>query len=377
MNQKHIGLVVVLIAVIGGIYFLQSMKAVPIPDDGLVLETDVVVAAAGPTDYIPDERAISSKKSKFTLAPELRGIAGYLNTDPNISIAGLKGKVVLVDFWTYTCINCIRTLPYLKGWHETYEDDGLVIIGVHTPEFTFEREYDNVKAAVDKNEISYAVVQDNDYRTWRAYENRYWPRKYLIDIDGFIRYDHIGEGGYAQTEDVIQDLLKERMERLGRAATIEDAKVSDTVDVTFGQINTPEIYFGYKFARGNFGNVEGYKPGKVVHYVLPDDRKENKAYIEGDWRNDEDGMELISERAKIILEYDAKVVNIVAGSENGTEIEILVDGKPVSSVDVVDGLLTVQEHKLYNVVDGETYGKHVLEIIVKEPGFQIFTFTFG
>src|SRR3989338_3704157 len=183
--------------------------------------------------------------------PELPKGLIWLNSKP-LTMAGLQGKVVLVDFWTYSCVNCIRTQSHLNEWHEKYADQGLVIIGVHTPEFEFEKEYENVKAAVEKYGLKYTVVQDNDYATWRAYKNRYWPHKYLIDIDGFIRYDHIGEGAYAETERVIQELLKEKMEREGSVKPLEAVKGTiEAVDVDFVKVRTPEIYFGYGFTRGN------------------------------------------------------------------------------------------------------------------------------
>jgi thiol-disulfide isomerase/thioredoxin len=153
-------------------------------------------------------------KSQFKPAPELAKITSYINSQP-ITLADLRGKVVLVDFWTYSCINCIRTIPYLNAWHEKYADDGLVIVGIHTPEFEFEKDYNNVKAAVEKFDIKYPIAQDNEKDTWNAYENLYWPRKYLIDTEGYIRYDHIGEGAYAETEKVIQSLLAERAENIG------------------------------------------------------------------------------------------------------------------------------------------------------------------
>jgi len=148
-------------------------------------------------------------KSQFKRAPEFAETNEYINTAP-IKLADLRGKVVLVDFWTYTCINWIRTIPYLVDWNEKYANNGLVIVGVHTPEFEFEKNIDNVKAAVDKFGLKYPLVQDNDKGTWNAYENRYWPRIYLVDTEGYIRYDHIGEGGYAEIEKVIQSLLQER-----------------------------------------------------------------------------------------------------------------------------------------------------------------------
>lgn len=152
----------------------------------------------------------SIDKSQFKKAPEFDRVTGYLNTKP-IGLSDLKGKVVLVDFWTYSCINCIRTIPYLVDWNEKYADKGLAIVGVHAPEFEFEKNIENVKEAVERFGIKYPVIQDNDKGTWNAYQNQYWPRKYIVDNEGYVRYDHIGEGGYAETEKVIQSLLQERI----------------------------------------------------------------------------------------------------------------------------------------------------------------------
>ena len=155
-----------------------------------------------------DDKKTELKQGAYPKAPDFAGIERWINSEP-LKIEGLKGKVVLVDFWTYTCINCIRTLPYLKEWDKKYKDRGLVIVGVHTPEFEFEKKYENVVNAVNEYQIKYPVAQDNDYATWRAYQNRYWPHKFLIDMDGYIRYDHIGEGAYEETEKMIQQLLNE------------------------------------------------------------------------------------------------------------------------------------------------------------------------
>jgi thiol-disulfide isomerase/thioredoxin len=147
-------------------------------------------------------------KAGFKKAPDFTEITGYINTDP-VQLGDLNGKVVLVHFWTYTCINCIHTIPYLNKWYQNYADKGLAIIGIHTPEFEFEKSTDNVKQAVKDYQIEYPVLQDNNYATWKAYQNRYWPRDYLIDTQGFIRYGHIGEGDYDETEKAIQSLLAE------------------------------------------------------------------------------------------------------------------------------------------------------------------------
>ena len=163
----------------------------------------------------PQASANNEKNTKYPKAPDFVGIEKWINSEP-LKIEQLRGKVVLVDFWTYTCINCIRTLPYLKDWDKKYHDKGLVIVGVHTPEFEFEKKYENVLKAVNEYQLKYAVAQDNNYATWSVYQNRYWPHKFLIDIDGYIRYDHIGEGSYDETEKMIQLLLKERMEHLNQ-----------------------------------------------------------------------------------------------------------------------------------------------------------------
>ncbi|MEK6948633.1 MAG: thioredoxin family protein, partial [Nanoarchaeota archaeon] len=348
----------------------------------LVQNSEAAETEAQAIGYIPDENAINRKKSLYGYAPELTGIAGYINTNSNIKIQNLKGKVVLVDFWTYTCINCIRTLPYLKDWHDKYADKGLVILGVHTPEFEFEKEYENVKSAVEKYMIKYPVVQDNNYETWRAYKNRYWPHKYLIDIDGFIRYDHIGEGAYAETERVIQELLKEKMEREGDVKLFGAVdKDIESVDVDFGRVGTPEIYFGYGFSRGNFGNEEGLRPEETIDYKLPKEIKFNYAYLEGTWKINKDDSELISDEGKIILPYSAKAVNIVAGSEQGSEIEVFVDNEPLNNENKgfdtdLNKTTEINDFKLYNLADFE-YGTHTIQINIKGKGFKINTFTFG
>ncbi|HXV46243.1 MAG TPA: thioredoxin family protein [Nitrososphaera sp.] len=321
-------------------------------------------------------------KSQFKLAPELTKISGYINTE-QVTLADLRGKVVLVDFWTYSCINCIRTIPYLNAWHEKYADDGLVIVGVHTPEFEFEKDYNNVKAAVEKFEIEYPVVQDNDRGTWKAYENRYWPRKYLVDNEGYIRYDHIGEGRYAETEKVIQSLLSERAAYMGGNVTFDESvsRPENAQSVNFGQIDTPELYFGYQFARAPLGNPEGFKPDQVVTYTIPDGVTitPNRIYLDGEWKNNADHMELQSETGRIVLSYSAKAVNIVAGGTG--ELHISEDGSELTnsrgSVVSEDGSVTIDGQKLYNLAMHDEYGKHQIVIDVSGTGFEIYTFTFG
>ena len=307
--------------------------------------------------------------SNLGKAPELAGISGWINTEP-FTLAQMRGKVVLVDFWTYSCINCIRTLPYLKAWHEKYAGKGLVIVGVHTPEFEFEKDYSNVVNAVNKYGIHYRVVQDNDYATWRAYKNQYWPRKYLVDTNGDIRYDHIGEGGYEETENVIQQLLKEA------GADVKGNMTTDKSDVGFTRIGTPEIYLGYAFARQPLGNSEGFRPGEIVDYKPAVAGIKNIVYLSGRWQNNADHMKSAGQAALTLI-YEARDVNIVAGGTG--KVAILLDNKPVgvdAGKDAVNGTVEINEARLYNIVSAGGYGIHKVDIIA-EDGVEVYTFTFG
>jgi len=342
MNKK-IWLVVLLALIIASIIYLQE----PVKD------VERVAPVVQKTNGVP--------------APELAGIEGYINTD-GIKIADLVGKkVILIDIWTYSCINCQRTLPYITMWHEKYKDKGLEIIGVHSPEFDFEKKLENVQRAVDKFGIKYPVVLDNQHATWNAFMNRYWPRKYLIDIDGYIVWDHIGEGGYEEAERKIQELLEERAEKLGMEESIPTG-ISEVVAPRIeGFVGTPELYLGYAFTRGNFGNSEGLPANQEVVYTLPASISSNAVYLEGTWFVDKDHVRLVSDTGKVILKYDAKNVNIVASGNS--EITVILDDKII-------GAQKVEADDLYVLADNE-YGKHTLAFDVKGSGFKLYTFTFG
>jgi thiol-disulfide isomerase/thioredoxin len=319
-------------------------------------------------------------KSRFKKAPALGGIAGYINTDPENLRKQLEGKVVLYDIWTYSCINCQRTLPHITAWNDKYSDKGLIIVGIHSPEFEFEKDIDNVKFAVEKFGITYPVILDNDKKIWSAFENRYWPRKYIADDEGYIRYDHIGEGAYDETEMVIQELLKERAARLGLDVAVAQPLV-DIEEFKHGS-RTPELYFGYDFAfgRNQLGNKEGFQPGKSIEYVIPQSLRDNYFYLDGTWENLEDRMVLRSEIGTIVLPYFAKQVNIVAAGDS--DLEILLDGKPISRQDAGtdvgdDGRVVISESTLYNLVNTAEPAKRTIQINVNRSGFEIYTFTFG
>lgn len=322
----------------------------------------------------------SQKAKQYEIAKEIVKPAGFINTE-KINIKDLIGKkVILVDFWTYSCINCLRTTPYLNSWYEKYKDKGLEIVGVHTPEFSFEKEYENVVEAVEKSGIEYPVVLDNDYATWRAYQNRYWPRKYLIDIDGFIVYDHIGEGAYKETEEKIQELLEERMIVLGQDEDIDRA-ISVPVgaeEVDLARRRSPEIYFGAD--RNNY--LGSGKKGKEGEQSLsqPEGVKTNILYLVGDWDFDSEYAENKSGGAKIIFRYQAQKVFLVASSELGVKVKILIDGEPVGVIagaDLKGSVVEIKEDRLYRIIEDKKHAEHVLEIIIESSGLKAFTFTFG
>jgi thiol-disulfide isomerase/thioredoxin len=322
----------------------------------------------------------SIDKSRYKMAPNLAGIANYINTTPEQLAKDMEGKVVLYDIWTYSCINCVRTLPYITTWNEKYSDDGLLIIGIHSPEFEFEKDLDNVQMAVDKHGIKYPVVLDNDWETWKAFENRYWPRKYIADHEGYIRYDHIGEGAYQETEKIIQQLLEERAMSLGMQLASAESLV-DIEEFQHTSFRTPELYFGYKFAqnRNQLGNSEGFNPGNEVTYFLPENFQQHYFYVDGTWENLEGSMKLVSETGSIVLLYHAKEVNIVTA--NIADLEIFLDDEPIpasySGSDVISGKLKTTEAGLYNIVSSMEPASHILKINISEPGFEIYTFTFG
>lgn len=359
-SKKHKILIVVAVAIALAIFYFESSK--------------IDFSQQSPPDQSSD---VSSglKKGMYQKAPALRNIEGWINTPDNgpISIDQYKGKVVLIDFWTYSCINCLRTLPYLNAWHETYADDGLVIIGVHTPEFSFEKKYENVQAFVNKNGIKYAVVLDNDYGTWTNYQNSYWPRKYLIDKGGFIRYDHIGEGGYDETEMKIRELLEEN------AQSISDARVN-IEEKTPTTRNTPELYLGYQFVlpRGqNIGNDGGLIPAvsKTYAFDSAETMRSNVIYLGGTWDSDSDAI-VSMQNATLYLRFTAKNANIVL--EGNDSISVYLDGLPITvgaGKDVSNGVVFVNEPRLYELYSG-TYGTHLLELRF-DSNIRANAFTFG
>ncbi len=321
------------------------------------------------------------KSGLFPKAVELVAPDGYINTDGQpITIAQYKDdKVVLLDIWTYSCINCQRTLPYLKEWYEKYHDLGLEIIGVHTPEFGFEKVLANVERAVQKFGIRYPVILDNSYQTWNAYGNQYWPRKYLIDMDGYIIYDHIGEGKYDETEKQIQRALIERAMRLGRPISpiLGSAPRDEAADL---RVNSPETYFGS--ARNELlGNGRALTSGQQT-LTIPAHTSVNTLYLGGVWKFDPEFAQTISDTANIQFSYASKDVYIVASADTAVTVRITRDGGQGLGADrgadvAADGTVRIQEDRLYKLIEGDAYGEHTIEIEILAPGVHVYTFTFG
>jgi len=349
------------------------------------VKQDVPRGSAPAQNVILDQNERATMKARtYDVAKEITTPDGFINTDAFKLSDYIGKKVILVDFWTYSCINCQRTLPYLNAWHEKYADDGLLIIGVHTPEFEFEKEYDNVLKATEKYAVSYPVVLDNDYSTWTAYKNRYWPRKYLIDIDGYIVYNHIGEGGYGETEEKIVELLNERKQVLGEEGSVfvKAGEPTGTQDVDFEQVATPETYLGAARIQYliNLPNVSCLSGSCTYSFS---NMKDFRGYeLMGAWKLDDETASLESDTGALRITFTASKVNLVAGSDTPVRARILVDGKPVDSLssgsDVENGIVTFTEHDLYNLVDlNGTYESHILEIQFLDPGISAFAFTFG
>ncbi len=362
-----------------------------------------------------DETVLDDSVCELGMAPEIEGVQEWLNSE-SLSMEALRGKVVLIDFWTYSCINCIRTLPFIEGWHEKYVDDGLVIIGVHTPEFEFEKDVGNVRKALEEYNLQYPVVQDNDYKVWRSYNNRYWPAKYLIDKEGCIRYTHFGEGEYEETEEWIQKLL------------METGSEPDTdllgLDEYEGGKRTHETYLGYG-RMDLFGSLEEVEENVEVEYTTGFDLDDDFFAYEGPWTVGYESAvgrvgsnlyldftgqevylvmnynpdfyqieELKEEETNVLLEEAIESVE-EEGAEEEEEVvqaigavKLYLDGEelPVEyyGEDVDEGgTVQVYQDRLYRLIkfsvgeDGELVEGGELKIEVLTDGIEVFAFTFG
>jgi len=316
--------------------------------------------------------------------PPLTGAVDWLNSTP-LTATQLKGKVVLVDFWTYSCINCLRSMPYVKAWAEKYRDQGLVVIGVHAPEFAFERDIGNVRKAVKDLGITYPVAVDNDYAIWRAFGNQYWPAHYLIDSKGQIRHHHFGEGEYAQTEQAIQQLLEEAG-RKNVANTVVSAEGAQGVQQAsdMGQVASPETYLGYERAQ-NFASPEAQAADKSRSYTAPSQPALNQWGLAGNWLSQPDQVTLSQGTGRIVYRFHARDLHLVLGPDkNGKPVRfrVTIDGVAPGrnhGADVAaDGSGTINGQRLYQLVrQSGSIGDHTFSIEFLDPGVQAYAFTFG
>jgi thiol-disulfide isomerase/thioredoxin len=368
-----------------------SIPALP----GDLFQPAPAAPVAPPAPPSPETAETSPAKPVLIQMPEFLGIDQWLNS-PAITKESLKGKVVLVDFWTYSCVNCLRTLPYLKEWHKKYKDKGLVLIGVHSPEFDFEKDVNNVKAAVQKFGIAYPVALDNRMATWAAYQNNVWPAHYFIDAAGRIRHIHLGEGDYDKSEQMIQKLLTEAAEasKTPETQAVETqpsetkpakpakpaapakttpetmpalSKIAPGVDFT--QIKSPETYLGL------------IRRERLVTSGRPIEL--NEWMFDGKWRTEGERIVLTEGTGKILFRFNAVKVNLViTPTIGGVQAVVKLDGRPVpaekAGADVKNGTVMVTEPRLYELINlGGKGEEHIIEIEFLTPGAAAYAFTFG
>jgi thiol-disulfide isomerase/thioredoxin len=316
----------------------------------------------------PVHAALEDALAKPYSVPNISGPGPWLNS-PALTPKDLKGKVVLVDFWTYSCINCLRTLPYLRAWYERYKDQGFVILGVHAPEFEFEKVPANVEKAVKRFKVSWPVVQDNDMTIWRRFNNRYWPAHYLIDREGQVVYTHFGEGNYDRTENNIRTLL---------AAEGPMAEVKEQAGGP-GQRQTPEVYLGS--VRGASLNMEIDRS-----YRFPANLPMDSWALNGKWERSHESVESAEAGASLRLRFYGAKAFLVMGTKSGKplHVKVLYNGQPLAEhagKDVKKGIVEVGEQRLYELFDRKSGvfsgGEGVLELQTEEPGLQAYAFTFG
>jgi thiol-disulfide isomerase/thioredoxin len=326
--------------------------------------------------------SLFAKLHAETRLPGFDGATGWLNSEP-LTPEGLRGKVVLVDFWTYTCINWLRTLGYVRAWHEKYEDEGLVIIGVHTPEFPFEHDADNVRWAVEYQRVEYPIALDPDYAVWRAFANNYWPAVYIADAEGRIRHMHFGEGGYEECEMMVQMLLREA----DREGVPEDlVSVADEgfeAQADWQSLGSPETYVGYEQGQ-NFASADVAEFDEPQDFGVPDRLERNQWALSGNWTlgpgksvtNEVDG--------RLVFRFHARDVNLVMGppASGAVQFRVLVDGEPPGEARGLDvdeeGNGTLDRPRLYQLIrERGSITDRTFEITFLAPGAEAYCFTFG
>jgi thiol-disulfide isomerase/thioredoxin len=356
----------------------------------LLLAAILATSVGAPTETLAEDKGTARPAAPAAIQlaiegqfPSLGGALEWLNSPP-LAPAGLRGKVVLVDFWTYTCINWLRTLPYVRAWAEKYKAQGLVVIGVHTPEFAFEHNVDNVRRAATDMRIDYPIAIDSDYAVWRAFNNEYWPALYFIDAQGNIRHHHFGEGEYEQSERVIQQLLAETgASGIRRDLVSVDARGAE-VAADWASLKSAENYVGYERTE-SFASRGGAVLGKPHLYAAPSRLKLNEWALSGDWTMEKGFTVLNKPNGRIAYRFHARDLHLVMGpAAPGASVRfrVLIDGKPPLAAHGIDtddqGNGTVTEQRLYQLIrQPHPNADRQFDIEFLDPGVQTFAFTFG
>ncbi len=346
-----------------------------------------VTIAAAPLGLLGTAMAQSSKKERqfpVQQLPSLATASSWLNSPP-LTAAGLRGKVVLIDFWTYTCINWLRTLPYLRAWAEKYRDRGLVVIGVHSPEFAFEKDIDNVRRAATAMRVDYPIAVDSAHAVWRAFNNEYWPALYLADATGKIRHYHAGEGEYEQAERAIQQLLIESGNHgISQQLVTVDARGAEVAADGFS-LKSPENYVGYERTE-NFASPGGAAPDKPRAYVAPARLGLNQWALVGDWTVTPQAAILNQPNGAIVYRFHARDLHLVMGAatrEKPVRFRVLIDGQPPGAAHGIDvdsnGNGAATEPRLYQLIRQSTkpISDRQFDIVFLDSGVHAFAFTFG
>ncbi len=332
-----------------------------------------------PTTTVADGAALGDEGA----LPKLNGAVAWLNSPP-LTREALRGKVVLIDFWTYSCINCLRSLPYVKAWADKYKDAGLVVIGVHAPEFAFEKDLGNVGKAVHDLSVNYPIAIDNNYAIWNAFGNQYWPAHYFIDARGRIRYHHFGEGEYDHSERVIQQLLRERGGNMAPVSLVEVGAGGTQAAPDSQDQGSPETYIGYARARG-FASLGPVAEDKTGHYRVPARLKLNQWGLAGSWNIGAENATLTDAPGKIVFRFHARDLHLVLGpAADGKPVrfKVKIDGAPPGRNHGMDtdalGRGVVTGHRLYQLIRQQGgINDRMFEIEFLDPGTQAFAFTFG
>jgi thiol-disulfide isomerase/thioredoxin len=356
----------------------------------LLLAAILVSVIAAPIETLAEDKSVAQQMTPAAIRlpiegelPSLGGATEWLNS-PALTASGLRGKVVLVDVWTYTCINWLRTLPYVRAWAEKYKNQGLVVIGVHSPEFAFEHNIDNVRRAAKDMRVDYPIAIDNDFAIWRALKNEYWPALYFVDAQGRIRHHQFGEGDYGQSERIIQQLLSEAgMNGISHELVSLDARGAEAA-ADWDSLKSPENYVGYERTE-NFASPGGAVLGKRRDYAAPARLKLNHWALAGDWTVEKQATVLNKANGRIAYRFHARDLHLVMGpAARGTPVRfrVLIDGQPPGAahgVDVDDqGNGTVTEQRLYQLIrQPKPIADRQFEIEFLDSGVEAFAFTFG